>query len=96
MDPLESPLIVPPATETGPEPALHVPRTRLDLPWPTVAKAIVVLIAASIVLHLIGILTPGPRATATPGAHVLYRDGVPVTEGPDLTCWAEVSSGGTA
>ncbi|HEY7034038.1 MAG TPA: AI-2E family transporter [Thermomicrobiales bacterium] len=86
MDPLESPLIVPPATETGPEPALHVPRTRLDLPWPTVAKAIVVLIAASIVLHLIGILTPVLleflialllTAALTPPVTWLIRRGIP-------------------
>jgi predicted PurR-regulated permease PerM len=86
MDPLDSPLILPPSTETGTEHVLPVPRTRLELTWPTVAKAIVVLVAGSIVLHLIGILTPVLleflvalllTAALTPPVNWLIRRGIP-------------------
>jgi ATP-dependent Lhr-like helicase len=40
----------------------------------------VVRVSACDPLNLVGIVTPGPRVPAVLGHHVLYRDGVPVSE----------------
>ncbi len=60
MDPQHSPLILPSNTtrQTPLAGGVPVPRTSVDLPWATVAKAIIVLVGAAIASHLAGLLAP--------------------------------------
>lgn len=55
MDP-KSPLITPPSSRGPGEPAGHP--GRIELPWATVAKAILVLVAAGYIAQLTGMLLP--------------------------------------
>jgi predicted PurR-regulated permease PerM len=64
---------------------IPVPRTRVDLPWPTVAKAIIVIAGAITATHLLGVLTPVllvlletllVTAALTPPVHRLMQRGV--------------------
>lgn len=87
MDP-QPPLILPSAPAAQPAGANGVPapRTRLDLPWPTAAKAVAVLVGAGVAAHLVGLLTPILlqvlvalliTAALTPPVNWLIAHGVP-------------------
>lgn len=88
MEPVESSeiLTVSPPTDRVGGPGVPVPRTRVELPWPTVAKAVLVLVVAVLVLRLVGLLLPILlelvialllTATLTPPVAWLVRRGVP-------------------
>jgi predicted PurR-regulated permease PerM len=86
MDVRDSPLILPATPPPEGQGGVSIPRTRVDLPWPTVGKAILILVAATFVGHLLGVLRPIflqlliallITAALTPPVAWLVRRGVP-------------------
>lgn len=82
----ESRSILSASSQEAPAGGIPVPRTRLELPWSTVARAIIVLVGATVAAHVLGLLasmllmlleTLLLTAALTPPVHWLIKKGVP-------------------
>jgi predicted PurR-regulated permease PerM len=83
MDDPRSVLVATPETQAD---GTAAPRTRIELPWPTVVKAILILVGAAVAMQLLGLLVPVilimletllVTAALTPPVHWLTNRGLP-------------------